>query len=660
MNSSSAVTALTAYDDGTGSALYAGGTFTAAGGVTANRIAKWDGTDWSPLVGPAGNGMNSSVLALTTHDDGTGSALYAGGQFSSAGGVSANRVARWDGTDWSPLVGPAGNGMPGMSSVRALASFDHGAGPALYAGGQFTTAGGRTANYIAKWDGEDWSPLVGPAANGTNGIVHAIATHDDGTGPGLYAGGGFTTAGGVAAAIVGRWDGAAWSPVLGVAGNGMNYLGYVKTLSTYADATGSALYAGGEFTAAGGAMTNRIAQWKAAAWSPLNGPAGDGLDGNVHAAATYNDGTGAVLYAGGSFATAGGVRARYIAKWDGTAWSPLVGPAGIAMNSAVAALTTYDDGTGPALYAGGWFTYADGVAVGRVAKWDGTDWTPLVGPAGVGVGGDGGTVVVYALATYDDGTGAALYAGGEFARAGGVTANRVARWDGTAWSPLVGPGGNGVNNTVRALATYDDGTGPALYAGGFFTAAGGVTANRIAKWDGTAWSSLVGPVGNGLNQPVLALATHNDGMGPALYAGGGFNTAGGVTANSIAKWDGTAWSPLIGPSGINGVPGGGVDTIATHDDGTGPALYAGGTFTAAGGVPSAYIAKWSCTATPCTGDANGDGVVDLTDFEMFAQCFTGVDVPISEECAFSDLDADGDADLHDFAVFQVQFGEACP
>jgi hypothetical protein len=65
-------------------------------------------------------------------------------------------------------------------------------------------------------------------------------------------------------------------------------------------------------------------------------------------------------------------------------------------------------------------------------------------------------------------------------------------------------------------------------------------------------------------------------------------------------------------------------------------------------------------AIACPGDLDGNAVVDLADFELFASCFAGVDVPISEECAFSDLDADGDADLHDFAVFQVQFGEACP
>ena len=88
-------------------------------------------------------------------------------------------------------------------------------------------------------------------------------------------------------------------------------------------------------------------------------------------------------------------------------------------------------------------------------------------------------------------------------------------------------------------------SGTNLYAGGYFTTAGGVAANNIAKWDGSAWSAL----GSGMNgQPdVYALAV----SGTNLYAGGCFTTAGGVPANNIAKWDGSAWSAL--GSGMDGL-----------------------------------------------------------------------------------------------------------
>jgi len=71
--------------DGSGN-VYAGGTFTEAGGQPVNRIAKWDGTTWSAL----GSGFNNWCYALAI--DGSGN-IYAGGGFSQAGGVSANNVA---------------------------------------------------------------------------------------------------------------------------------------------------------------------------------------------------------------------------------------------------------------------------------------------------------------------------------------------------------------------------------------------------------------------------------------------------------------------------------------------------------------------------------------------------------------------------------------
>ncbi len=106
-------------------------------------IARWDGTSWSAL----GTGMNDIVYALAFDASGN---LYAGGQFTTAGGVAANRIAKWDGTSWSALG-------TGMSSIVYALAFD--ASGNLYAGGQFTTAGGVAANDIAKWDGTSWSAL---------------------------------------------------------------------------------------------------------------------------------------------------------------------------------------------------------------------------------------------------------------------------------------------------------------------------------------------------------------------------------------------------------------------------------------------------------------------------------------------------------------------
>jgi hypothetical protein len=115
--------------------------------------------------------------------------------------------------------------------------------------------------------------------------------------------------------------------------------------------------------------------------------------------------------------------------------------------------------------------------------------------------------------------------------------------------------------------------GSNLYVGGYFTTAGGNQALSIAKWDGTIWT----PVGSGVNGEIMALAAH----GGDLYAAGSFELVDGIPANSIAKWDGAVWTPL--GSGLNSE----VKALAA----VGNDLYAGGLFTTAGANVSAYIAR---------------------------------------------------------------------
>jgi hypothetical protein len=69
-----------------GANLYTGGVFTTANGIAANYIAKWDGSNWTAL----GSGANNQVVALAV----SGSDLYAGGYFGTAGGKVSPYIAR--------------------------------------------------------------------------------------------------------------------------------------------------------------------------------------------------------------------------------------------------------------------------------------------------------------------------------------------------------------------------------------------------------------------------------------------------------------------------------------------------------------------------------------------------------------------------------------
>ena len=104
--------------------------------------------------------------------------------------------------------------------------------------------------------------------------------------------------------------------------------------------------------------------------------------------------------------------------------------------------------------------------------------------------------IVNALAV----SGRGLYAGGHFTTAGGSPANRIANWDGSSWTALgSGISGDGTSpRFVSALAV----SGSNLYEGGLFTAAGGIEATNIARWNGSSWSSL----GKFAHELVFALA----------------------------------------------------------------------------------------------------------------------------------------------------------
>ena len=152
-----------------------------------------------------------------------------------------------------------------------------------------------------------------------------------------------------------------------------------------------------------------------------------------------------------------------------------------------------------------------------------------------------------------------------------MSAHYVAKWSGMVWSTL-GSGMAGDDSpTVFALAVDD--TGPTVYAGGRFATAGGVSSNSIAKWDGSAWA----PLGSGMEYgPVDSLVVDDAGN---VYAGGRFVAAGGASAHHIAKWDGSVWSPL--GTGLDD------DVSVLTLDSAGAAIYAGGYFTTwpAGSAP---------------------------------------------------------------------------
>ena len=340
--------------------LYAGGRFKYAGGVLVNAIARWDGSSWSALgSGLAEMGFFSfpSCEALAFGPDGN---LYVGGHFTLAGGISANGIAVWDGSNWSTL----GSGINATSaSVYAIA---FGSGSTVYIGGNFTWAGGITVNGVAEWNGNSWSSLGSGLGGSFGGVCYALAVAPNGS---LYVGGSFQAAGGNPANTVARWDGSNWFAL----GNPNALFGAdCRALAIGPDGN---LYLGGLFQTIfvdfGVFLdVNGIAIWDGSNWSAL----GTGL-GNINsfqpgACLTLGFAPDGSLYVGGDFTEAGGVPARNIAKWDGNNWSGL--GSGLDNN---APFDNFDDCLAVAaspdgsIFAGGFFNLAGGNPAEKVAKW---------------------------------------------------------------------------------------------------------------------------------------------------------------------------------------------------------------------------------------------------------------------------------------------------
>lgn len=653
--------------------------------------------DWrtGPLsTGDSPNGTDGVVSATTRWDpDGAGpdpELFVVAGYFSSIEGVPVSNIAARDPRTgrWFPL-GAATN-----SSIKALAVYDG----ELIAGGYFTVIGGQPANYIARWNGAYWQPL----GDGQAGEVHALMPYQgdllvagsvvvDGQATGLtrwdgsswqwmgyfnypatcmtehagelIVGGYFHYVDGLELGSVVRRVGSAWQMV----GNGVD--GHASALISY----GGRLYASAEVFCGDPPLSCfRLARLSGSTWEeiPLEGPGFPTLvkieDFHLH---------GGQLYAAGFFDQIGGVAASNIARYDGGTWHPLAG----GLDARTLALATLGDD----LVAGGWFSQAGGGSANGLTRWTGSAWSSFGGGWSASVNAlirYGSRLVAagdfeqstrtsqraYDIVAWDGlslaafGTGMnapvhalesfnypgpfgdyELIAGGEFTFAGGVAAQRIARWDEdptgfppAAWAPM----GAGFNGTVHAIERFNGET----YAGGAFTASG-QAVQRIARWNET--TDTWGPLGAGMNGPVFALREYNG----FLYAGGSFTTAGGVSTGGLARWNGASWSAvggffngmvfalevhegqlIIGGQypGISGSPNlaryngtsystlgtGGANAAVRSLRSSGNRLYAGGDFTQAGGVTARHAAVWNGASWAEVGGGTDAAVLALAAF----------------------------------------------
>jgi len=502
----------------------------------------------------------------------------------------------------------AHNGSALSGSVRAITLWDSdgpGPRPALpVVGGSFAGAGAVALNNLAAWTENGWLPIAGGTAGGQlTGQVSALAVLPNGH---LIAAGLFTSAGGVAAANIARFDGQTWHPLAaGLTGQGNATLGGVRALLVLPNGD---LIAGGDFTASGATPLSLIARWDGTAWSAL----GTGMTrqgGMVYAPAVFalaQTSTGDIV-AAGQWTHAGGVPATHIARWDGDEWLPMAS----GFNAYVTALVSLPGGD---VVAGGEFTLSGATGLTRIARWNGTAWAAM---------GNGLDATVRGLTLDSSG---AVVAAGFFLKSGNTTVNRVARWTGAAWSAMA----TGLNGTALVCAPLP---GNEVGVGGAFTSAGTLAVKGLARWStaGEPWLAA---------QPVSIAAPCGAAASLSVTPAPGFL---GITYQwsrdgvPIAIEDNpTAHSATLAIEPLTPALAGAYDCLVT-----GPCASVAST-----------VAAVSFSAPCCAADFDENGFVNGVDFDTFVEAY---------ESGLPEADVNDDTFVtgEDFDFFTDHFVAGC-
>jgi hypothetical protein len=161
-----------------------------------------------------------------------------------------------------------------------------------------------------------------------------------------------------------------------------------------------------------------------------------------------------------------------------------------------------------------------------------------------------------------------------------------------------------------------------------------------------SWSGL----GSGMNDNVGAIAALPSGD---LVAGGDLTTADGAPANYIARWNGSAWSPLGSGMHMSDLPFGFISSLAVLPTGE---LAAAGGFSTAGGVVSASFARYRLGCYANCDCSTAAPALNVADFSCFLQKFAAGD-------SYANCDASVTPpvlNVQDFSCFLQRFAAGCP
>jgi PKD repeat protein len=311
----------------------------------------------------------------------------------------------------------------------------------------------------------------------------------------------------------------------------------MKALTMYDDGTGLAIYGGSSYSGQLYKYNRTLGNWSLVAAQPAD-------TNTIYALTTYNDGTGLAIYGSTGSAT-GGELYKYnttTGGWLKVAYA-LYDPDFI---TDVYALTTYDDGTGMAIFG-------TGSQNASLVKYN----TTLANWSKVAVQPDDGiNWATTSLIVYNDGTGQALFAGTKSV----AELYKYNTSTGGKWVRVANTAG-GSQSEIQSLVTYDDGTGLAIFGGTAYDSH--LYKYNISLGD---WSLVAGTISG--ERQITSLVTYDDGTGLAIFGGTGDLGQLHKYNASLAAWELVAQPPDDYYEGL-------IEKLLVYDDGTGMAIYGG-------------------------------------------------------------------------------------
>ncbi len=322
---------------------------------------------WEPL----GRGiLGGSTSVKTLYGDDQSDRLLAGGTFNyilnESDTVLGVGQAAWNGTRWDSLaarIQPIGGTFSAGQTYWFLRFQEN-----LYACGGFVflTDNNEVNEGLARLNEntQRWEALecINP---GMSGILTLVPKEPQGT---LYATGYTGTLCGYPLSCVFRYDGQAfhiWEPFEQIPQAPGNYVGVVFDFQGYTYMTGSFRNPNGPGLAY--FMRYTGSSWEQVpGWGPNTGPIKDILIRNN------------ILYVVGAFKMSQGAPGNLATYFDGQSWHSMGG--GLRLTSTPMSEAAVDvEWWNGNLYVCGQFNEADGIAVNKIAKWNGQQWCGLPG-----------------------------------------------------------------------------------------------------------------------------------------------------------------------------------------------------------------------------------------------------------------------------------------